>query len=80
MAKGSRAARLLSDEAFNDACKAVSDQMMDRWKVSTDENERNRIWAAVNLIEQIKAKLSWAVDHGKLSRKRLEELTGARGA
>lgn len=76
--KGRRAEQLLKNEAFQEACAALTQQLMDRWKICTDQTERDRIWTSVNLIDQIKSKLGTAMSNGKISQKKLEELTGAR--
>lgn len=51
---------------------------MDRWKISTDQIERERIWLSVNLLEQIKAKLQTTATNGKLAKKEIDELVGGK--
>jgi hypothetical protein len=76
--RGLRAAQLLESEAFKDATGALAEQLMDRWRVSTDQTERERIWLSVNLLDQIKGKLAIVANNGKLARKELDELTTGR--
>ena len=76
--KGHRAASLLNQEAFQEATDYVVSRLMDRWKVSQDTAERERIWHCVGLIEQIKAALNTAYMNGKISRRKLDDLTGRR--
>jgi len=76
--RGLQAAQLLENEAFRDATGALAEQLMDRWRVSSDPNERERIWLSVNLLDQIKAKLVIVVNNGKLAKKELDELTTGR--
>lgn len=73
--RGLRAARLLDDEAFKDATQSLEQQLTDRWRISTDQTERERIWLSVNLLEQIKGKLVTVANNGKLANKELQELT-----
>jgi hypothetical protein len=76
--RGIRAAQLLESEAFKDATDALGEQLMDRWRVSTDQTERERIWLSVSLLDQIKGKLVIVANNGKLARKELDELTTGR--
>ncbi len=76
--RGIRAAQLLESEAFKDATSALAEQLMDRWRVSTDSNERERIWLSVNLLDQIKGKLAIVANNGKLAKKELDELASGR--
>jgi hypothetical protein len=76
--RGLRAMQLLESEAFKDATGALAEQLMDRWRVSTDQTERERIWLSVNLLDQIKGKLAIVANNGKLARKELDELTNGR--
>jgi hypothetical protein len=76
--RGLRAAQLLESEAFKDATDALAEQLMDRWRVSADQIERERIWLSVNLLDQIKGKLAIVANNGKLARKELDELTTGR--
>jgi len=76
--RGLRAAQLLESEAFKDATDALSEQLLDRWRISTDQTERERIWLSVNLLDQIKGKLAIVANNGKLARKELDELTTGR--
>jgi hypothetical protein len=69
---------LLENEAFKDATSALAEQLMDRWRVSSDPNERERIWLSVNLLDQIKAKLAIVANNGKLAKKELDEITAGR--
>src|SRR5438309_8638711 len=73
--RGLRATHLLESEAFKDATDTLAEQLMDRWRVSTDQIERERIWLSVNLLDQIKGKLAIVANNGKLARKELDELT-----
>src|SRR6266702_4044963 len=76
--RGLRAAQLLENEAFKNATDALAEQLMDRWRVSTDSTERERIWLSVNLLDQIKGKLAIVANNGKLARRELDELTTGR--
>jgi hypothetical protein len=69
---------LLENEAFKDAIGALAEQLMDRWRVSSDSVERERIWLSVNLLDQIKAKLAIVANNGKLAKKEFDELVTGR--
>lgn len=76
--KGARAEALLQSDIFNDAVGGLQAQLMERWKIATDQNERERIWHCVNLAEQIKAAIVTVANNGKLARRELEQLTTGR--
>jgi hypothetical protein len=76
--RGLRAAQLVESQAFKEATDALAGQLMDRWRVSIDQTERERIWLSVNLLDQIKGKLAIVANNGKLARKELDELTTGR--
>jgi hypothetical protein len=76
--RGLRAAQLLESEAFKDATHALAEQLLDRWRISADQTERERIWLSVNLLDQINGKLAIVANNGKLARKELDELTTGR--
>src|SRR5258708_21091594 len=76
--RGLGAAQLTENEAFKKATDALAEQLVDRWRVSTDSAERERIWLSVNLLDQIKGKLAIVANNGKLARKELDELTTGR--
>lgn len=65
--RGARAAALLNDDIFNDAVKQVRDGMMETWATCKDSESRDRIWIAVNLLEQIKSALINTVGNGKVA-------------
>lgn len=69
---------MLENEAFKDATSALAEQLMDRWRISSDLNERERIWLSVNLLDQIKAKLAIVINNGKLAKKEIDEITTGR--
>ena len=78
ISRGLRAAQLLENAAFKEATDILAEQLMDRWRVSTDQTERERIWLSVNLLDQIKSKLAIVASNGKLARKELDEMTTGR--
>lgn len=69
---------MLENEVFKDATSALAEQLMDRWRISSDLNERERIWLSVNLLDQIKAKLAIVINNGKLAKKEIDEITTGR--
>jgi hypothetical protein len=76
--KGARAEQLLQSDVFNEAVNGLQGQLMERWKLATDPNERERIWHCVQIAEQVKAAIITMANNGKLSRKELEHLTTGR--
>ena len=78
--RGLRAAQLLENEAFKEATGALAEQLMDRWRVSSDPNERERIWLSVSLLDQIKTKLAIVANNGKLAKRELDEISAGRRA
>lgn len=76
--RGARAEALLKSDVFTEAVGGLQTQLMERWKVATDQGERERIWHCVNLTEQIKGAIVTVANNGKLARKELEHLTTGR--
>ena len=78
MGQGARADALLRSDAFCDAVAAVRQALMDRWLIAKDASERERIWLAVNLIEQVRGALASAAGNGKLAQRELDEIATGR--
>jgi hypothetical protein len=76
--KGARAEQLLQSDVFNEAVSGLQGQLMDRWKLATDKDERERIWHCVQIAEQVKAAIITVANNGKLARRELEHLTTGR--
>ena len=72
--KGQRAQSLLDNQAFQEATGTLKTQLIERWQLAVDPNERERIWTAVNLIEQIKNTLSATATNGRHAKRELDEL------
>jgi hypothetical protein len=76
--KAQRASALLNDEAFTGAIDGIKAQLIERWQIAKDANERERIWLTVNLVEQVKQALVTTIANGSLSRRELEDLASGR--
>lgn len=76
--KGTRAEALLRSDVFNEAVGGLQAQLMERWKIATSQDERERIWHCVNLTEQIRGAIVTVANNGKLARRELEQLTTGR--
>lgn len=76
--KGARAEALLQSDVFNEAVGGLQAQLMERWKIAKDQDERERIWHCVNLTEQIKQAIVTVANNGKLAKNELERLTTGR--
>jgi hypothetical protein len=76
--KGARAEALLRSDVFSEAVSGLQGQLMERWKVATDKDERERIWHCVNLTEQIRGAIVTVANNGKLAKRELEALTTGR--
>lgn len=76
--KGARAEALLANDVFNEAVAGLQAQLMARWKVATDRDERERIWHCVNLVEQIRQAIVTVANDGKLSRRELALMTNGK--
>lgn len=79
IARGVKADWLLENEAFQEACAGLRKTLIDRWEISRDTMERDRIWHCVSLIEQIKQSLATFSANARLSRRELDRLTGIAG-
>lgn len=71
---GQKAKALLDDEAFAAAFGAVEERFIERWKISTDQTERDRCWMAINLAGQLKSMLALFVSNGKISQQDLDAI------
>lgn len=76
--RAQRAAALLNDEAFNEAVESIKRSLIERWLISKDPIERERIWLSVNITEQIRAALITTVNNGNMARRELEDLASGR--
>ena len=79
IADATQADWLLDNEAFQKTCSGLKKTLIDRWEVSRDVMERDRIWYCVSLIEQIKQGLATFSANGRLARRELDRLTGIAG-
>ena len=76
--RAQRASALLNDEAFSEAVEGIKRALIERWLISKDPIERERIWLSVNLTEQIKAALITTVNNGNVARRELEDMASGR--
>ena len=74
VSRGARASALLNDDIFNNAVKQVRDGMMETWATCKDSEARDRIWIAVNLLEQIKSALINTVGNGKVAQAEIDAM------
>lgn len=73
---GQAAASLLSNEAFQAAREHVKKRLMERWELSTNKEERDRIWHLIQLDAQYAQALTTFVSNGRVSKGQLDELVG----
>jgi hypothetical protein len=73
-----RASALLNDEAFIKAVAAVHQDLMDRWELSKDPAERERIWVSVDLLKKITIALHATVSGGTVARGNLDDIVSGR--
>ena len=76
--KGARAEALLASDVFNEAVTGLQAQLMERWKIATDAQERERIWHCVTLTEQLRQAIVTVANNGKLAKRELAALTTGR--
>jgi hypothetical protein len=74
VSRGARASALLNDDIFNNAVKQVRDGMMETWATCKEVEGRDRIWIAVNLLEQIKSALINTVGNGKVAQAEIDAM------
>lgn len=72
--RGERAHSLITDPLMVEAYEAVETALVDRWRVSTDAGERERIWLSQALLRRLWGHLETVIGTGKISRKQLDDM------
>lgn len=73
------ASELLKNETLKAAFARVEQQLMDRWRIAKEVNDRERVWLAIHLLDLLRQDLINTVNNGSMSRRELDDLvSGAR--
>jgi hypothetical protein len=72
--EGARADSLLKNEAFVAATESVRNELIRLWQQSKTQEERERVWQSVNLLEKLMMALVNTNDNGKLAEVELKML------
>lgn len=78
IAKGKRAALLLQDDLLQESLQSLEQSYIDGWKLTParDNDARERLWQAVQVVGKIKDHLRAVMDNGKLTQHELDALAG----
>ena len=66
----------LEPVAFKDAVEIFRKELMDRWAVSKSQDERERIWVSVNMLERVADILNIVAANGRVAKGDLDRLIG----
>lgn len=72
--KGSVAKQLLENEAFTNAFDVLEKQFCDTWKLSDDQENRERLWVAIFVLGKLKRCIAIVADRGKIAKKELDDI------
>lgn len=64
--KGQRALNLANDEIFQMAIQDLSKELMKKWEMSRNTEDRENVWYEVKAIERIANKLTAYVQDGQM--------------
>ena len=81
ISRGARAEALLKNDLLQEAFVRLEQDYIDAWKISParDNDGRERLWQAVNIVAKVRDHIVKVVNDGKLSQRHLNELAhGAR--
>ena len=75
-ARGSRAQSLLDDELLKECFESLKKEYIDYWKVThvNDDNGRERLWMAVNIVDKVKDQLGKIAAGGRLATRDLSSI------
>ncbi len=65
---------LLENDLFNEALTTLEAEYIKAWKLSGDDDGRQRLWHAVQIVGKIKDHISSILNDGKLAQAQLKEL------
>lgn len=64
--QGQKALNLLNDEIFQKAIQDLSKELMKKWEMSRNTEERENVWYDVKAIERVSNKLISMVQNGEM--------------
>lgn len=76
ISRGARAEALLGNELLQEAFARLEQDYIEAWKTSParDNDGRERLWQAVNIVGKVRDHLVKVINDGKLSQRHLNEL------
>jgi hypothetical protein len=76
ISRAARARAILEDELFNEAFTALEERYLAEWRVTQfkDQDARERLWQATNLLGKVKDHLVNVLNNGKLAQRQIEQL------
>jgi len=72
--RGNEADGLLKSEVFNHGISQIREGLINKWMLTTDAMERDRIWMSVNLLEKITAALVVCVGDGRIAQAEIDAI------
>lgn len=77
--RGESARRILDEPVFQDAFADLRSHFIEAWQQCADQEQRDRIWMAVNLLKKIEQHIETVFEDGKLAAAEIAELRKANG-
>lgn len=76
--KGQEAKDLLENPIFVEAFDVLEREYLKAWRQSkpADEEERERLWLAVGILDEIKRHLRVVVENGAMAKRDIDKLSG----
>ena len=76
--KGSEAKDLLENPILVDAFDVLEAEYLKAWRQSkpADEEERERLWLAVGILDEIKRHLRVVVENGTMAKRDIDKISG----
>lgn len=74
--RGNQAERILNDDMYLEAFKAVRDEIINQWEQAParDDEGRERLWLMVRLLERLKGHLETVMETGQLAKKQIADV------
>lgn len=76
--RGAEARALLENPVLGDAFDALEAEYLKAWRESkpADQEERERLWLAVGILNEIKRHLRIVIDAGAVAKRDLDKISG----
>jgi CRISPR/Cas system-associated protein Csm6 len=77
ISRAARARALLEDPLLVEAFATLDKDLIDRWRVTANAEDRDRVWQAVQIAEKVRHMLGLVIANGRLAQAELDKLIAA---